>query len=43
MVISKDNNLGILANGTWDGIRGQLQREVKKNVMKLKETDKETD
>jgi len=28
MEASKDNNLGTLVNGTWEGIRGKLQREV---------------
>jgi len=32
MEVSKDNSFGVLLNGTWSGIRGQLQRGVISNL-----------
>ena len=28
MIVEKSNSLGVLVNGTWNGMRGRLQRGV---------------
>lgn len=30
IIVEKSNSLGVLVNGTWNGMRGRLQRGVSK-------------